>query len=121
MLRRGLTKTQELSNFSQRSKEVRDLAIEVRNQCKELEPEMKLNYEMSGIQIFDLNGDGARDIFVDNEELCGGLRLAGGNCSNRGCDDNLQRDIQKVGAEKYSMSTFMLNSWLLMGKQAGFS
>jgi hypothetical protein len=89
------SKARELSNFSQLPKEVRDLAIEVRNQCKELEPEMKLNYEMSGIQIFDLNGDGARDIFVDNEELCGGLRLAGGNCSNRGCDMTIYKEISK--------------------------
>ena len=89
------SKAQELSTFNQLPKEVRDLAIDVRNQCKDLEPEMKLNDEMSGIQIFDLSGDGARDIFVDNEELCGGLRLAGGNCSNRGCDMTIYKEISK--------------------------
>ena len=42
-----------------------------------------------------MNGDGSRDIFVDNEELCGSLRLAGGNCSNRGCDVTIYKEISK--------------------------
>ena len=86
---------QEGLTFRVLPKEVRDLATEVRNQCKQLEPDFKLDYEMSGIQILDLNGDGSRDIFVDNEELCGPLRLAGGNCSNRGCDMTIFKEVSK--------------------------
>jgi hypothetical protein len=89
------SKAQELTNLRQLPKEVRDLAFEVRDSCKELEPDMKLDYEMSGIQILDLNGDGSHDIFVDNEELCGTLRLAGGNCSNRGCDMTIYKEVSK--------------------------
>ena len=81
--------------FSQLPKQVRDLAVEVRNRCKEIEPDMKLDYEMSGIQVLDLSGNGSRDIFVDDEELCGSLRLAGGNCSNRGCDMTIFKEISK--------------------------
>jgi hypothetical protein len=89
------SKAQEFTSFQQLPKQVRDLAIEVRNSCKGLEPDMKLNYEMTGIQVLDLNGDGSRDIFIDNEELCGSLRLAGGNCSNRGCDMTIYKEVSK--------------------------
>ena len=89
------SQAQEVLTFRDLPRAVRDLAAEVRNQCKELEPDMKLDYEMSGIQIFDLNGDGSGDIFVDNEDLCGSLRLAGGNCSNRGCDMTIYKEVSK--------------------------
>jgi hypothetical protein len=85
---------QELT-FSQLPKEARNLVDEVRNRCKEAEPDMKLDYEMSGIQVYDLNGDGSRDIFIDDGELCGGLRIAGGNCSNRGCDMTIFKEISR--------------------------
>jgi hypothetical protein len=91
----NVSKAQELSGFNQLPKEVRNLVAEVRNNSKELEPEMKINDEMSGVQILDLNGDGSRDIFVDNEELCGSLHLAGGNCSNRGCDMTIYKEMSK--------------------------
>ena len=91
----SVAKAQNLSIFSQLPKEVRDRAVEVRNSCKELEPDMKLNNDMSGIQILDLSGDGSRDIFVDNETLCGDLRLAGGNCSNRACEMTIYREVSK--------------------------
>ena len=45
---------QDAISFAQLPKEARDLANEVRNQCKELEPDMKLDYDMSGIHILDL-------------------------------------------------------------------
>ena len=45
----GTSEAQEPSSFSQLPKEVRDLATEVRNSCRELEPDMKLDYDMSGI------------------------------------------------------------------------
>jgi len=61
---------QEIMNFNQLPKEVRDLAIDVRKQCKDLEPEMNFT-DMQGIQILSLTGDSSRDIVVDNEDLCG--------------------------------------------------
>jgi hypothetical protein len=91
----NVSKAQELASFSQLPNAVRDLAAEVRDSCKEIEPDMKLDSETSGIQIVDLNGDGSRDIVVDNEELCGSLRLAGGNCSNRGCDMTIFKEVPK--------------------------
>lgn len=84
---------QELITFRQLPKEVRDLAIEVRNSCRELNPDMTFN-DIQGIQILDLNGDGSRDIFVDNEELCGG-HMAGANCSNRACDMTIFKEVSK--------------------------
>ncbi len=84
---------QELINFHQLPKEVRDLAVEVRNSCKELNPDMTFN-DMQGIQILDLSGDGSRDIVVDSEELCG-VRMAGANCSNRACDMTIYKEVSK--------------------------
>jgi hypothetical protein len=66
-------------SFNQLPKEVRDLAVEVRKQCKENNSEMTFN-DMQGIEVLDLNGDGSHDIVVDNEGLCG-EHIAGANCS----------------------------------------
>jgi hypothetical protein len=79
--------------FRQLPKEVRDHAIEVRKSCKEDNPDMQFN-DMQGIQILDLKGDGSRDIFVDNEGLCG-EHMAGANCSNRGCDMIIYKETSK--------------------------
>jgi len=79
--------------FRQLPKEVRDHAIEVRKSCKELVPDTQFS-EMQGIDILDLKGDGSRDIFVDNEELCG-AHMAGANCSNRGCDMIIYKEASR--------------------------
>jgi hypothetical protein len=84
---------QEIMNFNQLPNEVRDLAIDVRKQCKDLEPEMNFT-DMQGIQILSLTGDNSRDIFVDNEDLCG-EHIAGANCSNRGCDVTIYKEVSK--------------------------
>jgi hypothetical protein len=65
-------------------KEIRDLASEVRNSCKELEPTKHYD-DMQGISVLNLKGDSSRAIFVDHEGLCG-EHIARANCSNRGCD-----------------------------------
>jgi hypothetical protein len=70
--------------FNQLPREIRDHALEVRRSCKELDPERTFD-EMQGIDILDLVGNGSRDIFVDNEGLCGS-HIAGVNCSNRACE-----------------------------------
>jgi hypothetical protein len=79
--------------FSQLPTEIRNRVIEVRKSCSELFPEMEFN-DMQGIQVLDLKGDGSRDIFVDNEGLCG-RHISGGNCSNRGCDFTIYKEGPK--------------------------
>ena len=59
----------------------------------EFNPDLKFN-DMQGIQILSLRGDGARDIVVDNEGLCG-HQFAGGNCSNRGCDMSIYKEVSR--------------------------
>src|SRR5690349_4349747 len=80
-------------DFQHLPKEVRDLAVEVRNSCRELDSSKAFS-DMQGIEILDLSGDGSRGIFVDNEGLCGG-RMAGANCSNRGCDMTIFKEVAK--------------------------
>jgi hypothetical protein len=72
--------------------DVRALVEDVRDRCK-VQPDYKLYSAMDGIRIIHLNGDTARDILVDNEELCGGIRSAGLNCTNRGCDLTIWKEI----------------------------
>jgi hypothetical protein len=75
---------QQSMEFRQLPKEVRDHATRVRRSCNESYPDMRFK-DMQGIQILDLEGDGSRDIFIDNKDLCGD-QIPGANCSNRGCD-----------------------------------
>ena len=82
---------QDLVNFRELPKEVRDLVVEVRNSCRDLNPTMTFN-DMQGVQILDLNGDGSRDLVIDNEAVCG-EHMAGANCSNRGCDMIIYKEI----------------------------
>jgi hypothetical protein len=85
-------KAEELT-FLQLPKEVRDLAIEVRNRCREQVPESKFD-DLQGIQVVHFSGDSARDIIVDNETLCNSP-LPAANCSNRGCDMTIYKEISK--------------------------
>lgn len=57
----------------------------VRDSCKELNEEFKPHDPMQGVGIISLTGNGSRDIMIDNEGLCN-AHTAGANCSNRGCD-----------------------------------
>jgi hypothetical protein len=79
--------------FRQLPREIRDHAINVRKSCKELNPDIAF-YDMQGITVLDLKGDGSSDIAVDNEGLCG-VHMAGGNCSNRGCDMTIYKETSK--------------------------
>ncbi len=76
---------QQTMRFQDLPKEVRNHVDEIRQSCKELDPEFKPYDAMQGINVIDLNGDGSRDLMVDNEEVCNS-HMAGANCSNRGCD-----------------------------------
>jgi hypothetical protein len=80
--------------FERLPKDIRQHAIEVRRACKELDADDTTFEDMQGIQIVDLKGDGSRDIIVDNEGLCGS-HMAGANCSNRGCDVRIYKEISK--------------------------
>src|SRR5713101_4244164 len=84
----------ESLTFQQLPREIRNHAIEVRKSCAGLAGDDRTFYEMQGIQILDLMGDGSRDIVVDNEGLCGS-HMAGANCSNRGCDMRIYKEISK--------------------------
>ena len=86
--------TFERLGFQQLPREIRQHAMEVRKSCKELVGENRTFDDMQGIQIVDLKGDGSRDIIVDNEGLCGS-HMAGANCSNRGCDVRIYKEISR--------------------------
>jgi hypothetical protein len=87
--------------------------VEVRKACKENAPEMTLT-DMQGIQILNLNGDGSHDIFVDNEDLCG-EHIAGGNCSNRGRDMTLYKEIARGQWRKsFNDAKFIAVDWETM-------
>jgi hypothetical protein len=77
--------------FSQLPSEIQNHALEVRKSCWVDEPsgkpvpEPEVN-DMRGITVLDLTGDGSRDIFVDNGQLCSSGPAAGFNCTNRTCE-----------------------------------
>jgi hypothetical protein len=71
--------------YDQLPKELRDTVREIRASCKELDPEFKPYAIDQGITIVDLEGTRSRDIMLDAEDVCNG-RMAGANCTNRGCD-----------------------------------
>ena len=79
--------------FQDLPKEVREHALAVRKSCNEADPDMKFN-DMQGIQVVSLKGDGARDLVLDNEDLCG-AHMAGYNCSNRGCDMDIYKEVSR--------------------------
>lgn len=80
--------------FQQLPSEIRNHAVEVRKSCAELSGDDKTFNEMQGIEILDLKGNGSRDIVVDNKGLCGS-HMAGANCSNRGCDMRIYKEISR--------------------------
>ena len=83
---------QPVLSFQQLPSEVRQHAAEVREACKEYDSDFKVDNDMMGIEFLSLKGDGARDIFVDNKGLCG-RHWAGANCSNRGCDLRIYKEV----------------------------
>lgn len=78
--------------FQQLPREIREHAAEVRRACKAENPDFELRNDMQGIEVLSLKGDGASDIIVDNEWLCNG-QMPGGNCSNRGCDLRIYKEV----------------------------
>lgn len=110
---------QPAMEFRQLPMEVRDLAAETRQSCKQEDADMSFN-DMQGIQVISLNGDGARDIVVDNEGLCG-AHMAGANCSNRGCDLTIYKEISrsqwKLVFKEHLYEKFLAIDWKTMRLQ----
>ncbi len=72
--------------FEELPTEVRSHINKIRQACKwqeELDPDFSPYDFMQGVTVIDLDGDGSRDLMVDNEHICNG-RLIGGTCSNSG-------------------------------------
>lgn len=92
-LQSSVLSAQEMIDFNKLPKEIRERATEARRACKELNPEIKFS-QLQGIDIFDLEGDGSTDIVVDNEGLCG-EHMPGANCSNRGCDLAIYKEVSR--------------------------
>ena len=76
--------------FNALPSEVVGYVREIRKRCAELIPETRPYAIDQGISFVDIDGDGATDIIVDAETLCGAW-IKGGNCSNRGCDLKIWR------------------------------
>ena len=77
--------------FDQLPSQVRDAIRKVREACKEQGSDISLD-DMQGITAVSLTGDRSRHIVIENEGLCGG-QMAGANCSNRGCDLAIWREM----------------------------
>lgn len=79
-------------SFQQLPAEARAYIETVRQSCKELNDEFQLFDQMQGISVIDLAGDGSRDLMIDAEQLCND-RMSGANCTNRGCDLQIWKQI----------------------------
>lgn len=64
---------------------VRQHIYSVRESCRRFYPDFAPHRPMQGVTIVDLDGDGSRDVLVDNEWLCND-HIPAANCTNRGCD-----------------------------------
>lgn len=80
--------------YRQLPQEVRAHIEAVRSACKEYNADFSTYDDLQGVEVVDLDGDGSQDILIDNEGLCGD-HLAGANCSNRGCDLLIWKQIDR--------------------------
>ena len=87
--------------------EVRHYAESVRKSCIDLNPHSKPYDLMQGIDPVELGG--APALFVDAETLCN-ARMAGANCTNRGCDLKIWKRVGPQRGERCSTSTCSENS-----------
>lgn len=74
--------------------ELRAYVKDVRSSCKELNADPVALDSMQGIGQVDIDKDGGQDLIVDAEYLCS-HRMAGANCTNRGCDFQIWREGPK--------------------------
>jgi hypothetical protein len=86
--------------------EERNRITAAREECKKVEawPEDDYkNYTRSnldlGLMKIDLNGDKSLDILISYERICNDRIAKGGNCSNRGCDVVIYK---QVGQHKWT-------------------
>ena len=78
--------------FQELPKNIQTSVAQTRDSCKEMDTDFEPHDAMQGITVIDLDGDGSRDLMVDNEELCN-ARMAGANCTNRGCDLTIWKQV----------------------------
>jgi hypothetical protein len=78
--------------YQQLPADLRNYVEGVRQSCKELDGEFKPYNLMQGITVVALDTEGSRDLLVDAEELCN-ARMAGANCTNRGCDLKIWKEV----------------------------
>ncbi len=71
--------------FSRLPSAIQNHVRKIRASCRELDPKHRVYHAMTGISEIDLEGDGVKELMVDNLGLCNS-HMAGANCSNRGCD-----------------------------------
>jgi hypothetical protein len=95
----AFAQTMSQTQYDQLPQEVRNTVRDIRNSCKEDNPDFKPYAIDQGITIVDLDGSGSRDIMLDAENVCDGAH-AGANCSNRGCDLAIWKQTGKTSWKK---------------------
>jgi hypothetical protein len=102
-----------LMRFRRLPQEIRIHALETRSSCFESDPERKFQY-MQGIISLKLDRAGSNGIVVDDQELCG-AHIAGMNCSNRGCDLKIWKEMSKNRWSKvfdeHAHSKYLVIDW----------
>jgi len=78
--------------FQELPAELRSYVKEIRGRCKDLAEDPVADDSMQGIVEVDIDKDGQQDLIVDAEYLCS-RRMAGANCTNRGCDFQIWREV----------------------------
>jgi hypothetical protein len=85
--------------YEQLPQEIRNTVRDIRDSCKENDPDFKPYAIDQGITIIDLDGSGSRDVMLDAENVCNGAH-AGANCSNRGCDLKIWKQFGRTSWHK---------------------
>ncbi len=93
------TDAQELP-YAQLPAIVKGYVEEVRQTCREVEPDLKLSHDLTGIDQVFLDRNGTRGIIVRNSGVCLPLNTSGANCTNHACELTIWRQDRRKGWEK---------------------
>jgi hypothetical protein len=85
--------------YQQLPPEIRHYVERIRKSCRELYAPYRARTKLQGIRVIDLNGDGSRDLMIDAEHLCADW-VPGANCSNRGCDLKIWKQVGRNSWKK---------------------
>jgi len=80
--------------YEQLPVDLRKYVDDIHRHCKENDENSQPKDRMQGISLIDLDGHGSKDLMVDAERLCT-TWIPGGNCSNRGCDLQIWKQIDR--------------------------